>query len=174
MRAEKMTTGSSSQVDMNHWFYRLIALIIDSIIVAIPAWIILSVITWILVFNVSLWWLFFGWGYYLILFLLVGVLSLLYYIVLEVSWGATVGKRVLGLQVQTVDGKRVTFNQSFVRNISKIFWVFLLLDWIIGIATPGRDPHQKYTDRMAGTTVVSVRQAFASSSPPPPPPPPPS
>jgi len=74
--------------------------------------------------------------------------------------------------VQMVDGGKVPFGKAFIRNISKIYWLFLLLDWIIGIATPGPDRRQKYTDRMAGTTVVSVKQPFVSAAPPPPPPPP--
>ena len=79
-----------------------------------------------------------------------------------------------------VNGGKVTTEKAFIRNISKIFWPFLILDWLIGIATAG-DKRQKYTDRIAGTTVVQVRQAFQSataapSSTPPPstvPPPPP-
>ena len=35
--------------------------------------------------------------------------------------GATIGKRVMGLEVQTVKGGRVSFGESFIRNISKIF-----------------------------------------------------
>ena len=98
----------------------------------------------------------------------------LYAFVLDVSWGGTLGKRVLGLRVQTVNGGRITYNQSFIRNISKIYWLLVLLDWLIGIATPG-DRRQKYTDRIAGVTVVQVSQAFTAVSPPPsqtPPPPP--
>jgi uncharacterized RDD family membrane protein YckC len=90
---------------------------------------------------------------------------------MEASYGATLGKKVLGLQVQMVNGSKVTFDKAFIRNISKIFWLFLLLDWILGVATPGNDQRQKYTDRIAGTTVVSVKQAFSSVSTPPPPPP---
>jgi hypothetical protein len=40
-----------------------------------------------------------------------------------------------------------------VRNISKIFFLFLLLDWLVGFATEG-DPKQKLLDRSAGTTVI--------------------
>jgi uncharacterized RDD family membrane protein YckC len=91
----------------------------------------------------------------------------LYFVILEVSWGATLGKRILGLHVQTTSGARVKFNQAFIRNISKIYWIFLLLDWLIAIATPGADRRQKYTDRIAGTTVVQSGQALASVTPPP-------
>jgi hypothetical protein len=74
-----------------------------------------------------------------------------------------------------VNGGKVDFSKAFIRNISKIYGLLLFLDWLLGIVTPG-NKGQKYTDRIAGTTVVSIKQAFASpttSSPPPPPPPPP-
>jgi uncharacterized RDD family membrane protein YckC len=165
-----MATGSSSEVDMSHWLYRFLALIIDSIIIGIPVYIIWTFVFWSLLLG-GAWW-FLGYGSWLLLPLLLGIIMLVYFVVLDVSWGGTVGKRVLGLQVQMVNGGKVPFDKAFIRNISKIYWIFLLLDWIIGIATPGPDRRQKYTDRMAGTTVVSVKQAFAAAAPPPPPPPP--
>jgi uncharacterized RDD family membrane protein YckC len=169
-----MATGSSSEVDMNHWLLRFLALIIDSIIIGIPAYIIYSFVFMALFWGGG-WWYWGGawWLSYLVLPFILGILELLYFVIMEVSFGgATIGKKVLGLQVQMVNGSKVMFNKSFIRNISKIFGLFLLLDWILGIATPGPDRRQKYTDRMAGTTVVSVKQAFASAAPPPPPPPP--
>jgi uncharacterized RDD family membrane protein YckC len=166
----KMATGSSSELDMNHWLYRFLALIIDSIIIGIPVYIIWNFVFWSLFWS-GAWWML-GYGSWLLLPLLLGIIEVFYFVILDVSWGATVGKRVLGLQVQMVDGGKVPFGKAFIRNISKIYWLFLLLDWIIGIATPGPDRRQKYTDRMAGTTVVSVKQPFVSAAPPPPPPPP--
>ena len=94
---------------------------------------------------------------------ILGIIEVLYFVILDVSWGATIGKRVIGLQVQMVNGGKVPFDKAFIRNISKIFWLFLILDWLIAIVTPGDDRRQKYTDRMAGTTVVQVRQAFQSA-----------
>jgi uncharacterized RDD family membrane protein YckC len=73
-----------------------------------------------------------------------------------------------------VNGNKVPFDKSFIRNITKVYGLFLFLDWLVAVITPGADKRQKYTDRIAGTTVVQARQAFASSTPPPPPPPPPS
>jgi uncharacterized RDD family membrane protein YckC len=92
---------------------------------------------------------------------------------MEVTMGATIGKKILGLQVQMTNGSKVTFDKSFIRNISKLFGIFLILDWLVAIVTPGPDPRQKYTDRIAGTTVVSVKQVFGGQTQPPPPPPPP-
>jgi uncharacterized RDD family membrane protein YckC len=173
-----MSTGSSSELDMNHWLYRFLALLIDGIITAIPGYIlywIISGILWPVPSYLSGW--YWGgwapwWAGWLLLPLIIGLIEVFYFAFLDTSWGATIGKRVLGLQVQMVNGSKVTFNAAFIRNISKIYALFLLLDWILGIATPGPDRRQKYTDRMAGTTVVQVKQAFASAAPPPPPPPP--
>jgi uncharacterized RDD family membrane protein YckC len=160
-----MGTGSSPQIDFGHWILRLIAYIIDSIITGIVAWILVSFVLVSLLLTDAFYWLYIGWGYYLILLFAVGILQLLYFIVLDVAWGGTIGKRILGLQVQMVNGSKVTIDKSFMRNISKIFVLFVLLDWLGGIFTSGSDNRQKYTDRMAGTTVVQVSQAFASVSP---------
>jgi uncharacterized RDD family membrane protein YckC len=157
---------------MNHWLLRLLAFIIDSIIIGIVAYIIFYFVILSLLWGGGLWF-WWGWGFYLVLSFVIGILELLYFVVMEASSGATLGKKVLGLQVQMVNGSKVTFDKAFIRNISKIFWLFLLLDWILGVATPGHDQRQKYTDRIAGTTVISVKQAFSSVSTPPPPPPPP-
>ena len=154
---------------MNHWLLRVIAFIIDSIIIGIVAGIIYFFVILSLIFGGGLW--LFGWEFYLGLPFLLGILELLYFMFMEASYGATLGKKVLGLQVQMVNGSKVTFDKAFIRNISKVYWLFLLLDWILAIATAGHDQRQKYTDRIAGTTVVSVKQAFSSVSTPPPPPP---
>lgn len=160
------------QIDWGHWIIRLIALIIDSIIVGIPTAIIWFALTFSAVFFESAFLIFYG--AWLILPLILGILSLLYFMILDAYWGATIGKRLLGLKVQMTNGARVPFDKAFIRNISKIYWFFLLLDWLIGIATPG-DKRQKYTDRIAGTLVIQTRQAFQATAeyPPPPPPPPP-
>ena len=162
-------TTNTGQLDLTHWIYRLIAYIIDSIIVGIPATIIYLVITAVLSSNA----LFFAaWGSLLVLPFLLGILQLFYFMILDTAWGGTIGKRVMGLQVQTVNGSKVPIDKSFIRNISKIYGLFLFLDWLIAVVTAGADKRQKYTDRIAGTTVVQARQAFAGSTPPPPPPPP--
>lgn len=163
-------TTDSGQIDWGNWIIRLVAYIIDTII--------LTIITWIIVFIalaaliVSGGFFFFFGGYFLLLGVL-GLLSLFYFIILDTYWGATIGKRVLGLQVQTVDGGKVPIGKSFIRNISKIFGLILLLDWLVGIATVG-DKRQKYTDRIAGTLVLQTKQPFQTAGAPPPPPPPPS
>ena len=64
----------------------------------------------------------------------------LYFIISDVAWGGTIGKRIMGLQVQTTNGSRISIDKSFIRNISKIskiFWLLLFLDWLIAVVTAG-------------------------------------
>jgi len=84
-----------------------------------------------------------------------GILWLLYAAFMESARGSTFGKQFMNLRVTTFDGKPLTFDRVLIRNVSKIYPLFWLLDVILGMATPG-DMHQKYTDRIAGTTVTST------------------
>src|SRR3989304_4630308 len=163
IRVENMGTGSSPPFDFGHWVLRLIAFIIDSVILGIVAWIILSFALFSIIFSGSLYWLYIGYGYYFILSFILGILSLLYFVILEVWWSGTIGKRLLGLQVQMVNGSRITIDKAFIRNISKVFWLFLILDWLVAVVTPGADRRQKYSDRIAGTTVVQLSSISSRS-----------
>jgi len=178
VRDEKMSANYGStgtQVDMGtHWLLRIVAAIIDGI----PWTIIMYVLFYALVLTPGgylgglgwLWWG--GLGGFLLLPLAIGLIWVIYSTVMESSASAaTLGKRVMGLKVHMLDGSRAPSNKVLVRNISKIHWLLFLIDFLIGIATPGPDPRQRYFDRIAGTTVVSVKQAFATAPPPPPPPP---
>ncbi len=162
------------QIDWNHWLLRLVAFIIDSIFVSIVAFILLFIAAVATIVTGA-----FYAGFYIFFFWLVaGVLYIIYFTIFDVVWGGTIGKMLLGLKVQTVDGGKVSFDKSLIRNVSKFFGL-VIIDWIIAIATPGKDKRQKWTDRIAGTTVVQTKQPFQSvtqPSPTPgtPPPPPPS
>jgi len=80
----------------------------------------------------------------------------------------------VSLKVTTMEGNVPGLDRTLIRDISKIHGLLWLLDVIIGMATVG-DPHQKVSDRFAGTTVVSTTTGgtliLAPSSPVPPTPP---
>jgi uncharacterized RDD family membrane protein YckC len=155
-----------------HWLIRLIAYIIDGIIIFIATVILGVIIGLIIALSIATGSLFLFGGIW-ITFAIFGLLSILYFIVLDVYWGGTIGKRIMGLEVQLEKGGRISLDKSFIRNISKIFPLFLFLDWLIAVVTAGNDRRQKLTDRWAGTTVAQVKQVFQSTASPPPPPPPP-
>ena len=162
-------TTNTEQIDWGHWVLRLVAIIIDGIILIIAAAIVSAILSIGLLIGGGFGFFFSGLGLVSFSFLW-GILAVLYYMILDTYWGATLGKRFMGLRVQTVNGGKVPFDKAFIRNISKIFWPLLILDWLVGIVTPG-DKRQKYSDRIAGTTVVQIKQPFATAPPPPPPPP---
>jgi uncharacterized RDD family membrane protein YckC len=140
--------GSDSGLQ-EHWIRRAIAFIIDAVVVVI-AFAILALIL-LFPFAIGFSW-FWGWWQFP---LFSGLLFILYFSLAESIYGYTLGKRVMGFQVVTVGGRKLDLTTAFIRNISKIFVLLLLLDILGGLLTQG-DLHQKYTDRIAGTNVIST------------------
>jgi uncharacterized RDD family membrane protein YckC len=139
-----------------HWIKRLIAYIIDSLIVGVVAAILLGIALFPLaitnpasLFNI------FNFPFAM------GLLYILYFPVAETMYSATFGKHMLGLKVVTKTGGRPSFEKAFIRNLSKIHQVLLLLDLVGGLIT-STDLHQKYTDRITNIKVVSAKDVGVS------------
>jgi uncharacterized RDD family membrane protein YckC len=62
----------------------------------------------------------------------VPILIMLYFVLCEKHFGATVGKSVMYLQVRSKNGSYITWPQAIVRNLTKIYWVPIIFDWLIG------------------------------------------
>jgi uncharacterized RDD family membrane protein YckC len=156
-------TIGSDQMLQSHWVYRIVAIIID--------WIIVWVALVIMAFPFAMLSLYSGrnvfWGASSFFF---AAVFFLYTILLESTGGGTIGKRLLRLQVITIDGSPIDISKAIIRNISKVNSILLLLDWIVGLATDG-DPRQRFLDRIAGTLVIrmDVQEQLAGAYPPPPP-----
>jgi len=139
--------GTDRQLQ-DHWIRRLIAGIIDFIITWIPAYII-ALIPAFTAFLIT--------GIFFLgpLELLHGVIFFLYASFMESTSGTTIGKQIMNLKVTTTQGRMPGFDKTWIRDVSKIYSLLWLIDTLIGMATVG-DPHQKYSDRFAGTTVTST------------------
>jgi uncharacterized RDD family membrane protein YckC len=138
----------------SYWFNRLIAYVVDAVIVFIPVWIIGDLIAYSYFFYG-------GYGFYGVygaafgpLTWLWGVLFILYNAFMESSSGASFGKRFFNLKVVSKSGTNPTFGDAFVRNISKINPILTLLDVIVGLAV-SKEYSQRWTDTFVGTKVVS-------------------
>jgi uncharacterized RDD family membrane protein YckC len=136
-----MVTGfdylSKDKVLQEHWFRRFVAIVLDAVIIYLPMWLLFTLL-----------------GYpYFYPGLLSGVLLFLYCALLDTAIGGTVGKLILHLKAVPTSGK-MSFPQALMRDVSKIFVVFLLLDWIVGMAVDTNDPRQKWTDQIARTSVI--------------------
>jgi uncharacterized RDD family membrane protein YckC len=81
------------------------------------------------------------------------LILVLYFTLAEATYGKTIGKRVMGLRVAMDSGGRLPLGSSFLRNLSKISWVFLILDVILGLVLE-TGYKKKYSDRFLGTSVI--------------------
>ena len=141
----------------NHWAKRIVAFIIDTVIVAVVVSILVVIAAVPFLMGAAFqpgfplafptWGLWFG-G-------IIPFVILAYFVVAEALYGRTLGKEMMGLKVERVDGKRMDLWSSFVRNISKIHPVLLLLDLLVGLGMHG-ETSQKFSDRYIGTKVVAV------------------
>lgn len=161
-----MVTGlniiGSNKALQDHYIKRIVAIIIDSVILFVVSIVIMAV-----AFTFTFGGVFFGIGA-----LILGLVTVLYFIILEAFAGGTLGKRIMGLRVVGTTGP-MDIVKAFIRNFSKIHWLLLLLDLLVGLGTEG-DPRQKMSDRWGGTTVVRsdpqayVEEQFRQMATPPP------
>lgn len=60
------------------------------------------------------------------------VVIMVYFVLCEKFFGASVGKSLMYLQVRSKNGALISWPQAIVRNITKIYWVPIIFDWAIG------------------------------------------
>ncbi len=136
--AERILSESTLQ---KHWIKRVIAILIDSIIVGLATMILGSLTEALGIFN------------WLSLPFVIGFVYVLYFTATESFYGYTVGKRLADLKVTATNGKKPNLKSAFIRNISKIHFLILLLDTVGGFYI-SKDTHQRYIDQIANTTVI--------------------
>jgi uncharacterized RDD family membrane protein YckC len=123
-----------------NWITRFLAIVLDYFILILVTGLVKD-----LVFT--------DWSFSLIdFFLMMGGIAFLYFVISESIFGYTLGKRIFDLKVVTVNGNKPSFKKVFIRNISKIVFVFLILD-VIGSYFTAKNLHQRYFDKIAHTTV---------------------
>ncbi len=88
-----------------------------------------------------------------IIFLALGALWI-YSTLLEGFSGQSLGKKIIGLRVVKINGKKMDYEHAAVRNFGKLLLPF---DLLIGYGL--KDPRfKRYFDKFAGTTVTELRQ----------------
>ncbi|MGO8806615.1 MAG: RDD family protein [Candidatus Bathyarchaeia archaeon] len=90
-----------------------------------------------------------------VIFITVGLLWL-YSTLLEGFNGQSIGKRITGLKVVRVDGKKMNYDYAAIRNFGKILPI-LPFDLFIGIWRIPDKKFMRYFDKFAGTTVIDLR-----------------
>jgi uncharacterized RDD family membrane protein YckC len=87
--------------------------------------------------------------------LLTTAFGLVYYWLLEGTWGTTLGKSVMALRVCRIDGQSVGLRRSFTRTAARLvdgIGVYLV-GWIVALTSKRR---QRLGDHLADTEVVTV------------------
>lgn len=87
---------------------------------------------------------------------LIGLVVIVYYIVMEATQGATLGKMALGLRVVKEDGSPISWSESVLRNILRI--IDGLFGYLVGAILVWTSPlKQRLGDRVAHTVVIRRR-----------------
>ncbi|PVX26495.1 MAG: hypothetical protein CW691_01380 [Candidatus Bathyarchaeum sp.] len=133
-----------------HWIKRVVAYVIDSIIVSIATGV-LAILALVPFFMLNPARFINNTNFQFA----VGGLSVIYFIIAETSYGTTIGKNLMGLKVVTTANRKISIEKAFIRNISKVIPGLPILD-VIGGLIASTDLHQKYSDKIANTTVISI------------------
>ncbi len=128
----------------NFWGRRFAALLVDIIIITLFMWIVSSIIFMLLagvgIFSFLNYWIFIG-----------AILIIVYFTYMEGKTSSTFGKRLFKLRVEAVKGS-MDYKKAFIRNLSKILWLPLILDVILGFLIG--DSNDRFLDKVSETYVV--------------------
>ncbi|MEW6011431.1 MAG: hypothetical protein CIT03_05575 [Methanobacterium sp.] len=123
---------------------RIVAFILDFLVITFFMWI-LNPIIYPLVIVTG----FYGIFNYSLVFLAIIIMA--YFTYLEKSKTSTLGKNIMGIHVEPEKGE-LTYQKTFIRNLSKILWFPLLLDLIGGYLS--KKDSIRLLDKYAKTKVV--------------------
>ena len=106
---------------------RVIAYVMDFFVVSAFMWIVSYLCS--LVINP-----YYSYAVYQYFPFVVPILIIVYFVLCEKYYGATVGKSLMYLQVRSRNGAFISWPQAIIRNLTKIYWLPIIFDWAIGRA----------------------------------------
>jgi uncharacterized RDD family membrane protein YckC len=127
------------------WLRRLLAFIIDSLIIYLPINVMVSIAWTSGLANQPVW-------------LLSGALMVAYTALFEAELGYTIGKRIMGVEVVSLDPRPYDMRRGLIRNISKIHPIILVIDLLLGVLERDR-VNMRYIDTVVATEVVDSQVA---------------
>jgi uncharacterized RDD family membrane protein YckC len=86
--------------------------------------------------------------------LLIGLLGVMYWTILEFKIGQTFGALIFNLRMKTEDNKKAEFFRVFLRNITKLSMVFLIIDSIHIFFSPKK---QRFFEKLSKTRTVEEK-----------------
>ena len=128
----------------NFWSRRFAALLVDILILTLFMWIVSAVLFMLMavlgLYSILNLWVFVG-----------ALIIIAYFTYMEGKTSSTLGKKLFKLKVKAFEGN-MNFKKAFIRNISKILWLPLILDVLLGFLLG--DSNDRYLDKVSGTFVV--------------------
>ncbi|NOQ54534.1 MAG: hypothetical protein GQ558_08020 [Thermoplasmata archaeon] len=144
-----MSTGVDMVLDdkqaQEFWLRRVIAYVIDVVIIYVPIEIISSY-AWSLGYAHQAPWV------------IAGTLMVVYTALFEAELGYTIGKRIMDLEVVSLDPRPYDIKRGLIRNITKIHFALLIIDMIGGLFQEGIS-NQRYLDTVGNCEVVDTKMA---------------
>ena len=104
---------------------RVIAYIIDFVIVSAFMWIV-SYFMFLILGSTNVY------AAYGVIPYVVPVLIMVYFVFTEKLAGASMGKAIMNLEVRSKNGAYISWPQAIIRNLTKIYWVPIIFDWLVG------------------------------------------
>ena len=78
-----------------------------------------------------------------------------YFVILKKFKGSTVGKALMYIQVRSKNGAKISWAQAIVRNLTKLFWIPILFDLVLGFIFTRED---RLFNSITKTIVVDERK----------------
>lgn len=126
------------------WGKRFAALFVDFIIITLFLWVIIALL-YPVIAMANLFALLNVWVP------IAAVIIIVYFTYFEGKYSTTPGKNLMKLKIKALKGE-MNYKKAFIRSLSKILWLPLILDVIIGLFMSS--PKKRLLDRLAKTEVV--------------------
>ncbi|MCE5213905.1 MAG: RDD family protein [Methanobacterium sp.] len=128
------------------WGKRFAALIIDFIMITLFLWVIIALLYPVIAMT-NLFALLNVW------IPIAAFIIIVYFTYFEGKYCTTPGKNLMKLKIRAIKGE-MGYKKALVRSLSKILWLPLIVDMIIGLFMSS--PKKRLLDRLAKTEVVSL------------------
>jgi uncharacterized RDD family membrane protein YckC len=115
---------------LNLFKKRVLAYLIDFFIVSALMWIFAQIAAFIII-PYSM---FLIYNYFIFL---IPFVILLYFVISEKKKRTTVGKNLMFLEIVSMDGGEISYKQAIIRNLSKLYWLPIIGDVLIGKLVKG-------------------------------------
>ena len=127
----------------NLWGKRFAALVIDFLIIILVTWVLSALVYPLIavanIFGILNYWL-----------IVTALIVIVYFTYFEGRLGTTPGKNMMKIEV-VVDNGKMNYKKAFIRNLSKILIILLIVDIILDYAAG--NSKLRYLDEIAGTDV---------------------